>query len=58
MYSLCIEYNHRKPIRLYNLQRQEATDLSYFHYAMGAREVWVSTDGVCYISTIDFPTVI
>lgn len=53
--SISIEYRRRKPIKVEGLTREEARSLIDFHYAMGASEIWVSRDGVCYISTIDFP---
>lgn len=56
--SICIEYNRKKPIKVEGLTREETRSLTDFHYAMGANEVWVSTDGVCYVSTIDFPMVV
>ena len=53
--SISIEYRRRKPIKVEGLTREEARSLIDFHYAMGATEIWVSRDGVCYVSTIDFP---
>jgi hypothetical protein len=53
--SICIEYSRKKPIKVEGLTREEARSLTDFHYAMGASEIWVSKDGVCYVSTIDFP---
>ena len=53
--SICIEYNHKKPIKIEGLTLKEARSVIDFHYAMGAREIWISRDGVCYVSTIDFP---
>lgn len=56
--SISIEYNRKKPVKIEGLTREEAKALIDFHYAMGASEVWVSNDGVCYVSTIDFPMAI
>lgn len=52
--SICVEYNDQKPLKINGLTLAEAKGLISFHMAMGA-DVWVSKDGVCYVSILDFP---
>lgn len=53
--SICVEYNDKKPIKINGLTLAEAKRLISFHMAMGADDIWISKDGVCYVSILDFP---